>query len=88
MRPVRAADRYKNVGDRIHYYMRAGDLVVNIVGGQDAAAGELGVLLEDSEGESDVYTKVRVLFPSGVRNVYRWEVEPIDDFDLLLGMTR
>jgi hypothetical protein len=68
--------------------MRAGDLVVNIVGWQDSAAGELGMLLEDSDGDSDVYTKVRVLFPSGVRDVYRWEVEPVDDFGLLLGMSR
>jgi len=68
--------------------MRAGDLVVNIVGWQDSAAGELGMLLEDSDGDSDVYTKVRVLFSSGVRDVYRWEVEPVDDFGLLLGMSR
>ena len=76
------------VSERIHYFMRAGDLVVNIVGWQDTAAGEMGMLLEGSYGEGDVYTRVRVLFPSGVRDVYRWEVEPVDDFCLLLGMTR
>jgi hypothetical protein len=68
--------------------MRAGDLVVNIVGWVDSPVGEMGVLLEDPIASDTACCKVKVLFPAGVRHVYCWEVDLADDFRLLLGVTR
>lgn len=68
--------------------MNAGDLVVNTVGWVDFPAGEVGVVLDVFQQEVEVHSRVKVLFPSGVRTVYTWEVEPLDDFKALMGSRR
>ena len=68
--------------------MNTGDLVVNTVGWVDFPAGEVGVVIGVLQQEIEVHSKVRVLFPSGIRTIYRWEVELVEDFCSLMGSRR